>query len=395
MENNSYCCLLADTCDFIRDSSCPTRKLNQYMMSEPKSERKRNFQCPLCPSSFYRKGDLTQHIRRHLKEKAFPCNQCSYSTWTSSNLCRHVKAVHEELAPFECSFSSCNYRTVHNGHLQRHHRTHSTDPLSKRPFPCDFDGCDYRATQKATLTRHIRRRHSENREKNFDCSLCPRRFYEKSDLQRHINEIHLKETTYSCSKCPYKSSRQCQVSAHLQAVHGMVKKVRINEYASQEVYSLVTSVAGVIALPKSLTWQRTSNVGKMRLVQGNLRVRCANQLFLRKLTFNTISITFTRKRRLTAASNVLASHRTGEQLKDPWKPYILILDELVNRCMDLRNLNPVARGCTQRKAAMLCLPADRDRTDGSELLEWNWLMVMTSRMTETILPSEMFVHCTG
>ena len=224
MENNSYCCLLADTCDFIRDSSCPTRKLNQYMMSEPKSERKRNFQCPLCPSSFYRKGDLTQHIRRHLKEKAFPCNQCSYSTWTSSNLCRHVKAVHEELAPFECSFSSCNYRTVHNGHLQRHHRTHSTDPLSKRPFPCDFDGCDYRATQKATLTRHIRSRHSENREKNFDCSLCPRRFYEKSDLQRHINEIHLKETTYSCSKCPYKSSRQCQVSAHLQAVHGEESK---------------------------------------------------------------------------------------------------------------------------------------------------------------------------
>ena len=139
-------------------------------MSEPTHGRKRDFQCSFCPSSFYQKGHLNTQTKRHLKEKALTCDQCSYATCHSSDLGRHVKAVHQKLTPLKCSFSGCNFGTALSWHLKRHQRTHDVDPLSKRLFPCDFDGCDYRATQKANLTTHIRRCHNEKRDKTFGCS---------------------------------------------------------------------------------------------------------------------------------------------------------------------------------------------------------------------------------
>ena len=188
-------------------------------MSEPTHRRKRDFQCSFCQSSFYHKGHLNTHTKRHLKEKALTCDQCSYATCDSSDLARHVKTVHQKLTPFKCSFSGCNYSTARSGNLKRHHLTHGADPLSRRQLLCDFDGCDYRATQKATLTRHIRSRHNENHEKTFHCSLCPATFYEKVHLRRHIDETHVKQKVHICRKCNYKSTNQSNFNRHLKIVH--------------------------------------------------------------------------------------------------------------------------------------------------------------------------------
>ena len=141
-------------------------------MANSTSGKGRDFKCTLCPSSFRRKDHLTRHIRSHVKEKVFECNQCTYKTGHSSHLGRHVKAVHERLTPFQCSFPGCNYKASRNGDLQKHRRTHETDPSVRRPFPCTFEGCDYSATQKVNLERHIQRRHNGSCEKSFVCFIC-------------------------------------------------------------------------------------------------------------------------------------------------------------------------------------------------------------------------------
>ena len=51
--------------------------------------------------------------------------------------------------------------------------------------------------RKANLACHITRCQNENRDKTFRSSLCPGTFYEKIVFEQHINEMHVRETTYS------------------------------------------------------------------------------------------------------------------------------------------------------------------------------------------------------
>ena len=189
-------------------------------MENSTSEKGRDFKCTLCPSSFRRKDVLTSHIRSHVREKGFECNQCTYKTGRSSSLGRHLKAVHERHTPFECSFPGCNYRAAHNQNLQRHCLTHVPDQSVRRPFQCTFEGCDYSATRKSHLGRHVQSRHNRNREKRFECSMCSAAFYSQRNLQAHVNEIHVKELMHSCNKCEYKSSHAGNVKEHMRRRHG-------------------------------------------------------------------------------------------------------------------------------------------------------------------------------
>ena len=152
-------------------------------MEKGTSGKVSNFQCSLCPSRFNRKSSLTRHIQCHVKEQILECNQCAYATGDRSDLARHVKAVHEELTPFKCTFPGCSYKSAKGLNLQRHRPTHETHPSVRRPFPCTFEGCDYRATQKHNLGRHIQSRHNDNRAKSFVCSLCSAAFYDQGNLQ--------------------------------------------------------------------------------------------------------------------------------------------------------------------------------------------------------------------
>lgn len=87
----------------------------------------RNFKCtwPDCSASFIQKGGLTQHMRIHLDQKPFSCDNCDMKFRTSGDLVRHI-------------------------------RTHT----GERPFVCPDPNCDVSFSQTKGLKEHIERYHT-------------------------------------------------------------------------------------------------------------------------------------------------------------------------------------------------------------------------------------------
>ncbi|OMP03980.1 hypothetical protein COLO4_10043 [Corchorus olitorius] len=65
--------------------------------------------CEECGATFKKPAHLKQHLQSHSLEK--------------SNLCQHVKAVHEELKPFACCFSGCGMRFSYKHVRDKHEKS--------------------------------------------------------------------------------------------------------------------------------------------------------------------------------------------------------------------------------------------------------------------------------
>lgn len=127
-----------ETTDIKRDGPCvfefyatPTHRL---VRSKARKQQKRQ------------RGSGTNPKQR------FPCDQCSKTFSTKSNMEVH-KRIHTGTKPFVCSV--CGYSSVRKGDLQKHERIHS----GTRPFVCYYCGRDF--TQSSHLTVHMRQHQSE------------------------------------------------------------------------------------------------------------------------------------------------------------------------------------------------------------------------------------------
>lgn len=57
--------------------------------------------------------------------------------------------------------------------------------------------CKYQTPRKTDLKKHLKRHMGVS---NYCCNYCDRTFFDKYNLERHINANHTKETLYSCTK---------------------------------------------------------------------------------------------------------------------------------------------------------------------------------------------------
>lgn len=149
-----------DNCEY---RALTLSNLNAHIKNKHMPGRTRDFQCALCPGSFYSIGQLQMHIRRHLREKPFKCNSCNFNIHTQGSLRRNRKSKHEKLRrKVKCSFPGCNYSAFIDKRLKKHQKTHETDPDHRvsAGFPCRFPHCSYRATRRRNLERHIWARHN-------------------------------------------------------------------------------------------------------------------------------------------------------------------------------------------------------------------------------------------
>ena len=95
-------------------------------------ERKKVFECSICPSKFDQKGQLDRHISVvHEMKKPFECSLCPYKSGRKSDKNRHIAAVHEHKKPFKCSL--CPAKFAEKGSLNTHiAAVHE----HKKPFEC-------------------------------------------------------------------------------------------------------------------------------------------------------------------------------------------------------------------------------------------------------------------
>ena len=88
----------------------------------------------------------------------------------------------------------------------------------RRPLPCTFENYDYRAAGKKTLSSHVDVNHNPGRTRDFNCPLCPSRFYSKHRLRRHV-QLHKPERQLKCSHCNYTTRHKSSLDVHERAVH--------------------------------------------------------------------------------------------------------------------------------------------------------------------------------
>ena len=141
--------------------------------------RVKDKECPLCPDKFFDNNSLTTHIKAHLDEK-----------------------------PYACSYPDCNVRRVHKSAIKAHEITHRTE----KKIQCDHPGCSYKTKLTALLRKH-KDIHDPHRSKQFQCTLCPKTFFNEFSMRTHM-QSHTQEKPYKCPNCDFSAPTPSRLKSH-------------------------------------------------------------------------------------------------------------------------------------------------------------------------------------
>jgi KRAB domain-containing zinc finger protein len=167
------------------------------------SHTKQSFSCDQCDYTASKLNQLENHCQKvHEKEscsaKVVKRKQCVICGMLVKNLQEHVKLTHSQIKRFYCDNCnySCYFKTKINRHIQKH------IPKSERKlFKCTEKECPFECSRKDALKSHILTMHQTDRKRSFDCRLCDKAFFNKSQLGIHTKAVHEKIRTNTCSIC--------------------------------------------------------------------------------------------------------------------------------------------------------------------------------------------------
>ena len=141
------------------------------------------------------------------------CQHCEYRSGSKYKLKIHMLRHAESAPEYHCSIDGCQYTTLVKYYLQTHERRHNLVNLF-----CTFEDCKYKTKYTYKLRKHVGTHHSGKRERNIQCPICPKAFYNVKIMKYHLR-THTNERPWRCSLCIYESKRLNSLRHHLEVAH--------------------------------------------------------------------------------------------------------------------------------------------------------------------------------
>lgn len=180
-----------------------------------------SFNCNVCHRVLANKHSYDNHMQRH-NGCRFVCEHCGKGFPVLTELQVHQVAVHGTGPYLQCR--QCPYKAPRKFSLTEHERIHT----GERPYTCEKCGLTFR--RRFVWKKHL----IYHNEKTIQCSLCPRKFYLRSEMLAHCNNVHERMYVYLCNKCGATYAKAATVRRHLTERHGVPrdlqgKVIRINK----------------------------------------------------------------------------------------------------------------------------------------------------------------------
>lgn len=176
------------------------------------------FPCDVCPKTFYKVIEYTEHLKNHFKGETFMCASCGQSFSTQKELSVH-EVTHEldDDLKFECSICKLRFPTCIA--LEDHAASHVDEPqceictnvfklkIQLRKHQLEYQkknkccACEKTFSSEVKFRNHVDKSHVPLKAKivKFQCKVCQKFFTTKHNLMQHF-ETH-EEKKYKCDVC--------------------------------------------------------------------------------------------------------------------------------------------------------------------------------------------------
>lgn len=202
---------------------------SQHMRSDHKdSEQERNkpYKCEICGQGYYFLPSLNAHMSKGHKvvngKATFPCTFCSAVTNCKTNLKRHIRRVHPELAVQDSELSiKCEFcEEAFWSESERLKHVLKVHPEMKIVAKCRL--CDQISVNRNALRRHYTRMHPGEPIEGISCTKCIETFATKQELYKHSKEAH--PDIYQCNQCEEKFKIRRDLDRHVKDAHPPIKE---------------------------------------------------------------------------------------------------------------------------------------------------------------------------
>lgn len=165
-------------CDICGIRMAELYNLNQHMKIHSGIKA---FACSYksCNSRFLTAAQCRLHMRRHLDEKPFKCDQCPAAFIGQSQLNWHTSYRHSDRRPYDCE--TCGQSFKLRDTWKQHQLTHT----NIKQFHCPL--CERTFRKRYALNVHMNV-HTDNRP--YNCNVCERTFHSPAARCSHMKVFH-------------------------------------------------------------------------------------------------------------------------------------------------------------------------------------------------------------